>query len=363
MITKLNISGFKGFERLELPALSRVTLLGGRNNAGKTSILEAISMFFERLNPQFIFVQFSWRGIEIVPLEPEAIWGPLFLNYDMNKEITISAVINDTEEKMTIRFNPDYIDPVISAEASTTGTSAKYLQIKTDQKTTSSHALNITFDTKERKNQEFHLLIGPEGIIPRGQRDLANVKVWTIFVGSREEPKLSLDAERFGRLDIVGKQNKIVDFLKIIEPNLKSLSSIASGNTSIIHGDIGIGRKIPVIYMGDGVSRLLTIILSIATSQGGIVLLDEFENGIHYSVMPKVWEAIGRAAREFDCQVIGTTHSYECLEAAYKGFSVSEELQKDFSYIRIDKKGTKTVANTFDYETLGVAIASNMEVR
>jgi len=52
MITRLNISNFKCFEHLELPQLSRVTLLGGRDNIGKSSLLEAMFMFFDRLNPQ-----------------------------------------------------------------------------------------------------------------------------------------------------------------------------------------------------------------------------------------------------------------------------------------------------------------------
>lgn len=151
------------------------------------------------------------------------------------------------------------------------------------------------------------------------------------------------------------------DFLKIIEPRLKSLSSVTMGDTSLIHGDIGLSRKIPVSYMGDGISRLLSIILSIATTKNGIVLIDECENGIHHSVMPKIWEAIAKAAREYNCQVICTTHSYECLEAAQEG--ISGELADDFSYVRIDREKNKRVAKCFDHEMLSMALKNNMEVR
>ncbi|MDI6791627.1 MAG: AAA family ATPase [bacterium] len=120
-------------------------------------------------------------------------------------------------------------------------------------------------------------------------------------------------------------------------------------------------RKIPVAYMGEGVSRLLSIILAIATSGDGIVIIDECENGIHYSAMPKIWEAIALAARENNCQVIGTTHSYECLEAAYNG--ISGDLANDFSYIRIDRTKDKITAKYFDHDLLKVAIDTNMEVR
>jgi len=67
------------------------------------------------------------------------------------------------------------------------------------------------------------------------------------------------------------------------------------------------------------------------------------------------------AAQEFNCQVIGTTHSYECLQAAYEGFSGG--LEEDFGYIRIDKDDERTIAKTFDYSLLKAAFDTNMEVR
>lgn len=88
---------------------------------------------------------------------------------------------------------------------------------------------------------------------------------------------------------------------------------------------------------------------------------DECENGIHHSVMPKIWEAIAKAAREYNCQVICTTHSYECLEAAQEG--ISGELADDFSYVRIDREKNKRVAKCFDHEMLSMALKNNMEVR
>ncbi|MEW5948339.1 MAG: ATP-binding protein [Thermodesulfobacteriota bacterium] len=358
MVTKLNISGFKGFEKLELPRLSRFTLLGGRNNVGKTSVLEAVFMFFDRLNPQMILRQFDWRGVNAVSLEPDTLWAPVFFNYDLGKPMAICAVIDGSEEKMTVKFNPNYVEPGIQAKASDSG--MKPLHVRTDQKPIPSYALDIEYRRKQERVQVSHMLIGPSGI---GLRiDHAKVKQRAaVFLVSRMHVNPSEDAERFGQLDIVGQQDRILEFLRLVEPKLKSLSSIAMGDTSLIHGDIGLSRKIPVSYMGEGVSRLLSIILAIATSKNGVVLIDECENGIHYSIMSKVWEAIGKAAREFDCQVIGTTHSYECLRSAYEGFG--GELKQDFSYVRLDRIDDNVVAKTFEYELLKTAIESGMEVR
>ena len=358
MISKLNIEGFKGINELEIPKLSRVTLLGGRNNVGKSSILEALFMFHDRLNPHMILRQFAGRGVGTITIDPESMWTPIFHNYDSQKAITISAIVDGEEEEMVIKFNRNYVPAPIPENLVRPG--IKPMQIRTDQKREPQYSLDIVYNDASMKDQRTHLLMGING--PSLQIDNAEMKKrLAILLGARMLVNPEEDAQRFGQLDIINKQEEIVEFLQIIEPKLKSLSSVAIGNISLIHGDIGLSKKIPVAYMGDGVSRSLSIILAIATSRNGIVMIDECENGIYHSIMPKIWEAITKAAREYNCQVIGTTHSYECLEAASNG--ISGDLRNDFSYIRIDKTDDKTTAKCFDYEMLRVAIETNMEVR
>ena len=63
MIERLRIRNFKGFDDLDLQPLAKITLLGGENSIGKSSILEALFLFFDRRNPELILRQFAWRGI------------------------------------------------------------------------------------------------------------------------------------------------------------------------------------------------------------------------------------------------------------------------------------------------------------
>lgn len=357
MIRGLDIKGFKGFNHLEIPQLTRTTLIGGKNNVGKTSLLEAIFLFFDRLNPQMVTNQFAWRGVNVLPLEPETMWAPIFHEFEMKKQISVSVTSNDKTETMDITFNPDYVSPVVHAKKS--GPGGQQLQIRTDQKPVPSYALDIAYKTNGTKGTS-HLLIGADGLGLQVDK-MQTKKAPAIFIGSRARVNPNEDAARYGQLDIIGKQNDVLKFLKIIEPDLKTLSSVTIGNTSMIHGDIGLKRKIPVSYMGEGVSKLLSIILAIANARDGIVLIDEFENGLHYSVMQKIWEVIGMAAREFNCQIIATTHSYECLVSAYNGFS--GDFRKDFTYVRLDRIKSETKAKIFDIDMLKVAIDANMEVR
>ncbi len=113
--------------------------------------------------------------------------------------------------------------------------------------------------------------------------------------------------------------------------------------------------------MGDGLLKLLSLILSISLNKNGIVLIDEIENGLHHSIMEKTWDIIISHAKKNNCQVIATTHSYECIKAANDG--ISAENTEDFKYIRLDRTNNKIQPKYFNHNTLLTAIQNNWEVR
>ena len=113
--------------------------------------------------------------------------------------------------------------------------------------------------------------------------------------------------------------------------------------------------------MGEGFRRLFLIAVALATAKGGTLLIDEIENGLHYSVLKDVWNAIAQAARQADVQVFATTHGYECIEAAQEVFSASDEY--DFRLHRLDRVDDGIKAVTYDQEALGAATKFFMEVR
>jgi AAA15 family ATPase/GTPase len=102
-------------------------------------------------------------------------------------------------------------------------------------------------------------------------------------------------------------------------------------------------------------------LLAIATAPHGVVLVDEIDNGLHHSVISKVWQAIDDAARRFDTQVLATTHSYECIQAAYQAFNETENY--DFRLHRLERVAEKVRVVTYDRETLAAALTGELEVR
>jgi AAA15 family ATPase/GTPase len=356
MITAITITNFKGFQNLQIPTLSRITLLGGHNNVGKTSLLEALFLFHDRSNPAMFFQQLGFRGFPPITTTADKLCSPIFNNYDISKTIGISIVRN----------SPEQLSFTLKADNNKT-LSHNVIKEETLQTTSSSNP-NLILEIKYKKGrveQTSHMTINAGEIkieIKNGKNLLSSPVVRAIFLPSRIPINPQEEATRFGNVDVINKVDTIVNILKIIEPKLKGLSTIMIGTTPYIYADIGLNRKIPVRLLGDGVSRLLSIILAIADASGGIVLIDEVENGLHYSVMPIIWESIALAAKEFDCQIIATTHSYECLQSAYTGIGKNTE-NNFFTYIRLESDGNIILPKTFNNKLLGIALSTNMEVR
>jgi len=169
------------------------------------------------------------------------------------------------------------------------------------------------------------------------------------------------DAKRYSKLEEVNRQDEILSTLKILEPRLRRLAVLMSGNAPIINGDLNIGRLIPLPMMGEGISRLLSIILAIYDSPHGVVLVDEIEKGLHYSTMVEVWKAIAETARRSETQIIATTHSWECIKAAHEASAASDAYS--FRLHRLERVKDEIRVATYNQETLDTAVEMSHEVR
>jgi AAA15 family ATPase/GTPase len=107
--------------------------------------------------------------------------------------------------------------------------------------------------------------------------------------------------------------------------------------------------------------RLASILLRIANTPGGVVLIDEIDSGLHHSVLRDVWKVIGSAAETFDTQIFATTHSYECIREAHEAFKESDNYI--FRLHRLDRVRGKVESVTYDEEALTAAIKAEFEVR
>ncbi len=224
--------------------------------------------------------------------------------------------------------------------------------------TESTQVLELEYE-ENGKHGKHYMIIDPKGI--RITPISPPPPFPAFFQGARARIPLREEAERFGKLEIRGEQDVLLRVLQLIEPRLKRLAIVVMAGEPILHGDLGAGRLMPLPIMGEGMVRLTSLILHISNAPNGVILVDEIENGLHHSVLPKIWRAIGDVARQFNTQVFATTHSLECIIAAHKAFAESEIY--DFRLHRLERiKGTIR-AYTYEKNTLEAAIETGLEVR
>ncbi|OQY01979.1 MAG: hypothetical protein B6I26_03180 [Desulfobacteraceae bacterium 4572_130] len=360
MISSFKIKGFKQFQEIEISNLSRITLLGGKNSSGKTSILEGLFLFYHRGDARVLFQQLEFRGITAVGLSKDSIWLPIFNKFNLKQNIEVEISDGKSQEKMVIKHNKNYVHKAIISSIPITDLQN---QTKNVQQTHTSNSLDFKYFVGDNKIGETHLILDRgnismemDSLIPSA---FSQQKV--TIIPSSGNKNINDIAVKFGEIDIRGETNLIVDIIKIIEPRLKSLSTIAQGNQSNIYGDIGLGKKIPVQYMGEGAAKLLSIIVLIAANKDGVILIDEIENGFHHSVLNKILKAIYKTACTFNCQIIATTHSYELLENLAS--IINNKNKNDFCYVRLDWKKDKSIPKTYTGDMLKTAIAKDWEVR
>jgi len=354
MLTSFSVEDFKCFKSLKLTGLSPITLVGGANNAGKTALLESLYLFLVRTDPTSIFQLYNMRGLERVDLKTENAWGPLFRDFQMEHPIRLQADFdNGNTEGLTICLQKNYKVPESSfALVKATSTISTDVQPPSD-------ALKFDYGDLGRTYLMFDPRQGPMLHIERLEMKKATP---VAFYGSRGVPSGHEQAQMFGSLDQQGKIGNIIEALRLIEPDLDSLSIIPIGGQSIVHAKLKqVAWKIPITLAGQGMSKMLSLSLFLNTAQGGLVLVDEIENGIHYSCQADVWRAVKRMCDSLNVQLIATTHSYECLRHAVEAFHGSPE--SSFSFLRLQREDTGITAQRYDLEMLETAIAANMEVR
>ena len=166
------------------------------------------------------------------------------------------------------------------------------------------------------------------------------------------------EAQLLGRLRKHKRGQVLLEALRVIEPRLQSIEDNSASGAPMIWGDIGLPELIPLSAMGEGMTRIARLILAIASTPGGVVLVDEIENGLHHSILPKVWQVVDTAAQQFNTQIFATTHSFECIEAA-QPFLCSG----DFRLHRLEVSGTENRCVTFKPNGISAAIRHNLEVR
>ena len=355
MYTRFEIENFRGFESLVVDSLERVNLIAGKNNVGKTALLEALFLHIGAHNPELPLKVNAIRGIERVPIQSELAWGWLFYDKRTGNEITLGSTDEkDMRRTLTIKL---VASDTVSALGDGNGSESRSAGILSTADI--SRDLVLEYEDSGRHHAEARVSITSEGEIKFRRGGGAPVAPG-IYLGAIAR-LTGEDSERFSNLERTGKAESLLPTLQMLEPRLTRLAVLVTAGQPMIHGYVGLREPMPLPVMGQGLVRLSAILLALPSVSGGTLLIDEIENGLHYSVLPDVFKAIGEAARAYNVQVFATTHSWECILAAHQAFSTGPVY--DFRLHRLERTEETVEIITLDQKKLDIAIAHGLEVR
>ena len=353
VFTSLKVSGYRGLKSLEVERLGRVNLVAGRNNSGKTSLLEAVFLLSHGGSAQAAFNRNVVRGgFAVGPGTADdvwALWGPLFSDLDLSQPVSISgdhAALGSLHLKIEHRYSGRVGKASASRDTrpGVRGSPEMHFALRV-----SPHKGRLARTVRS------HASFGEDGpdVDVKGDPLVAPCVILKSCVDNPQD-----DAKRLGLLRVRKQAGLVLEALQIVEPRLQSLDGFPGPRGHTLWGDIGLSEQIPLAVLGDGVNRLAKLVLAMAHDRGLVVLIDEIENGFHHSVLEKVWKAIYTTAEQFDTQVIATAHSYECIAAAYRASP-----GHDLALHRLDADDGGARCVTYDSESIEGAMHHGFEVR
>ena len=375
MLTDIEVKNFRGFRSLEMNDLGRVTLIGGRNGVGKTALLEALWILSGPDLPELGERINEMRGLP--SFDPDSVFHNIFFDYDIESRIKISAQ-GDWEGSST-RVLEIFLQErqQIDAIRHDNFNDSNSVPIERLTRPQFESETEIVFKYEHNDGQEYisrawwvvdqPMQAGGAGTAPPSEgiaqkRQTVQNRTNSTFMPALHRDNLIALASAFSNVQLQGDVEEILPLIRLLEPRLTDLRLITINSVPVIHARLeGMRRLTPVQLLGEGLNRMLGFALAMERVSGGMLLIDEIENGLHYRVQGEVFSALHRLAKAFDVQIIATTHSLECITAAHEALNKTEK--QEFAFYRLDRRDKEVKAVLFDSEMLDTSVEFGMDMR
>lgn len=396
MLDNLRIKNFRMLEDFEVPKLGRVNLIVGKNNCGKSTVLEALRVYAGRANPNLLQAimldhdEFLRSGKIDGIEEEESSWlavKHLFPNREFPKEDDKPIVV-ESDDKILLKL--EHLFYYIKSEEEKGSDDEVFFRRTREIVKKADSSLNLdqplraairaSYGTSSTRNEWLDL----DEDFPRRLPSRLN-RVWRIsdelslircsFIPTQFVATEVL-ADQWDAITLSPNAEWVLKALAIVEPRVEGLAFVKDldaisrpsrtrdARVAIVKLKLE-ASPIPLNSMGDGMLRILQLILAVFPARGGLLLIDEFENGLHYSVQEEVWKLIFQLAKELDIQVFATTHSWDCIESFTKVAldSPDDGVLFKMSRSRLTSDNEKIIATVYDEDALKTVTASDLEVR
>nr|VFJ47467.1 MAG: ATPase/GTPase, AAA15 family [Candidatus Kentron sp. FM]VFJ74237.1 MAG: ATPase/GTPase, AAA15 family [Candidatus Kentron sp. FM]VFK19059.1 MAG: ATPase/GTPase, AAA15 family [Candidatus Kentron sp. FM] len=324
MIHSFEAENFRLFDKIKINRLNRVNLIVGKNNAGKTALLEALLLFFSKMSrdviPRLLESRQEYRMPEQSYFSGQQLLSPLghlfkgrkipalgeegFRLSSGNKD-TIHVRTGKSENK-GIQYRLDF------GEIEDSNAPFDELYIISESGNSSSIVASLGESAADLKR--LRRVMERQGNAISGQD--TNIPKYR-FVSARGISDQE-SSDLWDSISLTDLEDDVIQGLRILEPELVRLTFVKmnSGVESYyrVPDRIPLVRQnkssnpVPLKSLGDGMIRIFHIVLSLVSAKGGILLIDEFENGLYWEIQEKAWRVVFELAEEFDVQVFATTH-------------------------------------------------------
>ena len=368
-IPSLTIEGFRGIRSLELPSFGRVTLLAAKNSIGKTTILEAVRIFASRGDNRSIFDLIETREELFLGNDEdgdEMLFPDLAsLFYEFDDQVNNSSSIQIGVKGGPHRLSLQLVDPMEGAE--TPELFSGDIQLPKSLLVAVGERRRI-LSLDEMKNYSHFKGRFYASPLRKGLKQ----EPWPVPILNQSLGPGLLDSDFVTRLwdgvALTNAEDFVTETLRlVVGENLERLAVIGdftgpprSRGRRVFAKLNSFASPIPLKRLGDGAQRLLGIAVTLANCRNGVLLIDEVENGIHYSLQLALWRMIFRAANEGNVQVIAATHSWDCIAS----FAVAaSETSADGILYRLERVGRDVCVVHYSETELAVAARQRIEVR
>lgn len=350
---------YRGLDGLSLDRLRQVNLITGRNGVGKTALLEALWLFHGRFRPNNLWNQHLQRSVRpsVNPLSALAA-----------AEVSLAG--REDDEPRSCRFA--FESPVSTVGGDRNGGASDNGAAQRPKVPRGSGQavpvrvvghLQVWLDDREVATAATPVG-GPNGVVlvpmpspvPKRPAGVIDLPVPT-FDPSQD------NINRYSGIVRRGEKEDLKRGLRLVLPVVQELEIVTSDDGSpYILATTDAGERMPLQALGGGMMRLFRLFTGFHATRGGILLIDEIEDGLHHSILGRLWRDIRRMATDFDVQVFATTHSLECLRAAMECFADhAEEFAVHGLYRPPRERGARAV--TYADEQLRAAAEVNMDLR
>jgi hypothetical protein len=332
----IDVREHRGLRAVRLADLGRINIIVGINNAGKTSMLEAVYLLAHQADPRGLLEVVRRRTRTDGSADPTTFVDRL------PEQALLDA-------RFDVRDDGDtHVEILCKDDPGTDENVADYLRTLSIQ---SSYA-----GRKQSSRTDFFLERPERTTVTGDARWLCPAVFHSPF--SLAAPST---LTRCNRASIeAGTKDRVIEFLREhVDPGLRNIELVDEHHRFVVtHDDFG--APLDLSSFGEGMQRIFQIGLLFAGSRGGVVLVDEFENALHTTLLVELTRLIQELAVEMDVQLFLTTHSKEAVDA----FLLNETHNEDVVAFGLFREGSTTQVRRYDGPVLRRAIeAVDIDIR